>query len=154
MSAVQRFRGAARAWRRASAAVHARSSRATGPRASCFAGELSLATADRARDAIVFTQHDAPVVICDLAEVTFIDISGMCVLVDLAARAHHRGRLLTVVNPPAIVGPFLRVFGLDHGPAIGGEAHTPARAAACNAATRPRRDRPAPAHHAARRARH
>ena len=119
-----------------------------------LAGELSLATADQARDAIKFTQHEVPVVICDLGEVTFIDISGMCVLVDLAARAHHRGGLLTVVNPPAIVGPFLRVFGLDHGPAIGGDAHTPERAAACNAAMRPRRDRPAPAHHAARRARH
>lgn len=110
-------------------------------------GELSLATADRARDAILSTQRDAPVVICDLAEVTFIDISGMCVLVDLAARAHHRGGLLAIVNPPPIVSSFLRVLGLDDAP-------TPDRAAACDATMRRRRDRSAPAHRAAWRARH
>jgi anti-anti-sigma factor len=71
-------------------------------------GELSRATADQARDAIQRAQADARDVICDLAGVTFIDVNGMCVLLRLAARARHRGGLLTVRNPPLTVGPFLR----------------------------------------------
>src|SRR4051812_4670110 len=77
-----------------------------------LSGALDVATADQARDAIEREQGEARNVICDLAEVTFIDVSGMCVLLELAARARHRGGLLTVMNPPVIVSPFLRVFGL------------------------------------------
>ena len=76
-------------------------------------GELSLETADHARGAIVRAQTHAREVTCDLAAVTYIDVPGMCVLLDLAARARHRDHRLSVANPLPIVRDVFRIFGLE-----------------------------------------
>lgn len=75
-------------------------------------GDLDLSTADRARAAIQQAQGEAQEVVCDLSAVRFIDVSGMCVLLDFAARARHLGGRLTVANPPAIAYSVFRLFGL------------------------------------------
>ena len=75
-------------------------------------GELSFATADDVREAIQREQRGARHVICDLTEISFIDVPGVCMLIDLAARAPHTGDRLTVANPPRIFRSILRLFGL------------------------------------------
>ena len=70
-----------------------------------LAGELSILTADRARAAIEDAQREAHDLICDLTDVTYIDVPGVCVLVDLAARAQHHGDIL-------------RIFGLQGNPSV------------------------------------
>lgn len=133
------------------------------PTRNILTGELDLLTPDQARDAIERKQGAGRDVVCDLAEVTFIDVNGICVLLVLAARARDRGGLLTVVNPPVIVGRFLRVFGLDDGllvstdPPVTGTAPaslSPDRAAVCNATARARRGRSAPGYRTAKRVGH
>lgn len=72
-------------------------------------GELNLVTADRARVCIRRAQDDSRVLICDLGELRFIDLTGLRVLLDAAASAEHTGRRLIVANPPPILP---RVLGL------------------------------------------
>jgi anti-sigma B factor antagonist len=109
-----------------------------------LAGELSLTTADQARGVIQRAQEEFGDLLCDLTDVTFIDVSGVCVLLDLAARAQHGGGRFTVANPPAVVPHILRLFGLEQSleaaPAWSGLA-TPTRANVCNAVVRPRAGR-------------
>jgi anti-sigma B factor antagonist len=111
-----------------------------------LAGELSLATADHARAVIQRAQGEADGLICDLTDVTCIDISGVCVLLDLATRALHAGDRFTVANPPTIVPRILRIFGLQHSLEIDADPvdaalpwaalGTPTRADVCNTTLR------------------
>ena len=71
-------------------------------------GELDLATADRARDALAAAQADGPSVICDLHDLSFIDASGVHALLDAATRARCTGGRLTLAHSSAS----LRLFGL------------------------------------------
>ena len=59
----------------------------TGAVRMVLTGELSIATADDVREAIQREQRNARHVICDLTEISFIDVPGVCMLIDLAARA-------------------------------------------------------------------
>jgi anti-anti-sigma factor len=79
-----------------------------------LAGELSLTTADHARTVIQRAQGEAGRLICDLTDVTFMDVSGACILLDLATRARDAGGHFTIANPPSIVPRILRIFGLEH----------------------------------------
>ena len=54
-------------------------------------GELDVATAGRARDAIRRAQDDAAEVICDLGDLSFIDVCGLHVLLDASAHARLHG---------------------------------------------------------------
>ena len=76
-------------------------------------GELDLATADRAREAIRHAQDQTPVLTCDLGDVWFIDLSGLRVLVDATTHARQTGTHLTVTNSPPIVPRMLTILGLD-----------------------------------------
>ncbi|WP_270046520.1 STAS domain-containing protein [Solirubrobacter ginsenosidimutans] len=113
-----------------------------------LAGELSLTTADRARIVIHDALHHARELICDLADVTFVDVSGVCVLLDIASRAQQGDGRFTVANPPPIVPRILRIFGLEHSleidapptaASIQAPVTTTTRADLCNATVRTRR---------------
>jgi anti-anti-sigma factor len=113
-----------------------------------LAGELSLTTADRARVVIQDALHQARELICDLADVTFVDVSGVCVLLDIASRAQQGGGRFTVANAPPIVPRILRIFGLEHSleidatptaASIQAPATTAARTDPCSAIVRARR---------------
>ena len=74
-------------------------------------GQLDLASAEQARRVL----HDAPraagQVICDLAEVSFVDVCGLHVLLDSADRARRQGARLSVIHHPASLRRLLEVLG-------------------------------------------
>jgi anti-anti-sigma factor len=76
-------------------------------------GELDLATAARARAAIRRAQDESHVLICDLADLWFVDLTGLLVLVRAAAHAERTGRRLIVANAPPIVPRMLHELELD-----------------------------------------
>ncbi|MGZ4199630.1 MAG: STAS domain-containing protein, partial [Thermoleophilia bacterium] len=77
-------------------------------------GELDLVTAGRARDAIRRAQDDAAEVICDLGDLTFIDVWGLHVLLDAGAHARHTGARLILAHTPASMSRALEGLGLEH----------------------------------------
>ena len=76
-------------------------------------GEFDLASAGRAREAIRRAQDDAAEVICDLGDVTFIDVCGLHVLLDASAHARLTGARLILAHGPAFVWRALERLGLD-----------------------------------------
>jgi anti-sigma B factor antagonist len=77
-------------------------------------GDLDLATADHARAAIRSAQDESRILICDLAELSFIGVAGLRVLMEAAADAERTGRRLIVANSPPILTRMLRLLRLDH----------------------------------------
>jgi anti-anti-sigma factor len=75
-------------------------------------GELSLVTADLAREAIGNAQDATPGLSCDLGDVWFVDLTGLCVLLDAAARAGRAGARVTIPNCPPIVPRMLALLNL------------------------------------------
>jgi anti-anti-sigma factor len=107
-------------------------------------GEIDLGAADALGDELdaVFDEHGVPVVL-DLHEVTFIDSSGMRVLLLARKRSAAEGRTLTVVNASLPARRVIELsgtaalFALDPAEAAGAvfpsaveEAHRARRAAA------------------------
>jgi anti-sigma B factor antagonist len=76
-------------------------------------GELDLVTAERARTAIRSAQDETRVLICDLGDVWFVDLSGLRVLLDATAHARRTGGRLTIASCPAIVPRMLRLLKLE-----------------------------------------
>ena len=72
-------------------------------------GELDLATACRLERALRDAEAEATQVVLDLRELTFLDCSGIRVILGAALRARRAGHGLTVVRGPAQVD---RVFTL------------------------------------------
>jgi anti-anti-sigma factor len=75
-------------------------------------GELDLASAARAARAIRGAQRDGAAVICDLGDLSFIDVCGLHVLVDASAYARRTGARLSFVHHPAFVYRHLAMLGL------------------------------------------
>ena len=75
-------------------------------------GELNLVTADLAREAIGNAQDETPGLSCDLGDVWFVDLTGLRVLLDAAARAGQAGARLTITNCPPIVPRMLALLDL------------------------------------------
>lgn len=86
-------------------------------------GELDLVTSPRLREHLSaqFADH-AEIVVLDLAEVSFIDSSGLHVLLDVTAQ--DRDRLRVIPNPGLL--NLLEITGLhDHLPIIDSASNTP-----------------------------
>lgn len=79
------------------------------------AGELDIATVNRLREAVVDTISAGHAdIVVDLAGVTFIDSSGLGVLVGAMKRcAHAGGRLMVVGADAPAVASALRASGLS-----------------------------------------
>jgi anti-anti-sigma factor len=77
-------------------------------------GEFDVATAGRARDVIRRAQDDAAEVICDLGDVSFIDVCGLRVLLDASAHAGRTGARLILVHTPGFVSRALAALGLEN----------------------------------------
>ena len=75
-------------------------------------GELDLVTADLAREAIGNAQDETPGLSCDLGDVWFVDLAGLRVLLDAAARAGQAGVRVTITNCPPIVPRMLALLNL------------------------------------------
>jgi anti-sigma B factor antagonist len=86
---------------------------AGGPARLVLVGELDLATAPLAREAIGHAQRETRELILDLGDVWLVDLSGLRVLLDAAVRARRTGRPLTIANCPPLVPRMLHLLGLS-----------------------------------------
>lgn len=79
-----------------------------------LAGEIDLAAAPRVESAIeeALAGEDGTEITIDLAAVTFLDSTGLRVLVTAHARCAGEGRNLTLVNPSPAVSRILEITGL------------------------------------------
>jgi anti-anti-sigma factor len=77
-------------------------------------GELDIATTPRA-DAEIrrVEQNGARVIVLDLRKLTFMDSTGLRLLVAADARARDAGHRLAIVRGPAAVHRVLEITGLD-----------------------------------------
>jgi anti-sigma B factor antagonist len=75
-------------------------------------GELDLATVQTLQDALDGVERAGRLVL-DLRGLSFIDSSGLHLLVALDRRAQHDGFQLTLVAPAAPAGKAIQVSGLD-----------------------------------------
>jgi anti-anti-sigma factor len=83
------------------------------PRAVTVRGEVDLATASDLESFVRSALGEAPDgVVLDLAELTFIDSSGLRVLVALAKDAESRGTTLALRNLPRHAQRVLELTGL------------------------------------------
>ncbi|MGW4502614.1 STAS domain-containing protein [Micromonospora sp. NPDC004336] len=82
-------------------------------------GEVDMATADALGATITDALHRPGVreVVVDLADVRFLDSSGVRVLVHGVALARERDATLRVANPQPVVARVLRITGV--GPLLG-----------------------------------
>ncbi len=79
-------------------------------------GELDLATAGAVQDALVSAEAgDASAIVVDLSGLTFIDSTGMRLLVGAAARS-DADRLMLLKGPPAVQRVFQLTALEDHLP--------------------------------------
>lgn len=97
-----------------SAFAHARLPAPPGAARLRLTGELDLVTAACARAAIRSAQEESRLLICDLADLRFIDLTGVRVLLDAAAHADRTGGRLIVANSPPILPRMLRLLKRDH----------------------------------------
>jgi anti-sigma B factor antagonist len=77
-------------------------------------GEIDLSNADELEhllDAVI--RSGAPLVTLDLAELTFLDSTGLKCFVNAARRATEAGSQLLIVNPTNMVRRVLQISGVD-----------------------------------------
>jgi len=75
------------------------------------AGVLDRATSSRLRQSLREAQPDARLVVLDLRDLTFIDSSGVHVIIDAARAARREGRRLMLVRGPSEVDRVLELTG-------------------------------------------
>lgn len=84
-----------------------------GPHIVAVSGEIDTITAPRLREVLQDAlESGPPAVTVDLAEVSFIDASGIGVLVSMANQAHSLDRKLTLGAPSQAVLRVLEAAGL------------------------------------------
>ena len=74
-------------------------------------GEIDAHTAPLIADAIEASEHDRLVV--DLAEVEFVDSSGLRVLIDAHQQRVGAGRSIVLANPSAVVRRLFEIAGVE-----------------------------------------
>ena len=79
-----------------------------------LAGEFDLSNATQVEDALKELERDRPaLLVLDLRELTFMDSTGLRVMVSADARARDDSRRLAVVQGPESVHRVFRITGLD-----------------------------------------
>lgn len=76
-------------------------------------GEIDVETAGSLSDSVTEALARAPRVLLDLSAVTFIDSTGLGVLVRAHRAAEARGGFFAVVHPTPQTRKLVRVLGLD-----------------------------------------
>lgn len=85
------------------------------------AGELDLATAPRLESEVRAAAAAAKEVVLDLSGLTFIDSSGLRILILLYERSQAEGWVLAMVAPAGEARAIFRISGVDkHLPFVGG----------------------------------
>ena len=77
-------------------------------------GEFDLSNASEVEDALKEIERDRPpLLVLDLRELTFMDSTGLRVMVSADARARDDSRRLAIVQGPEPVHRVFRITGLD-----------------------------------------
>lgn len=76
-------------------------------------GEIDLVSVPALRDELLAMTGKASVVV-DLAAVTFLDATGVGVLVGAHKRLANQGGRLVLVNPPPAIARVLQLAGVAH----------------------------------------
>ena len=75
-------------------------------------GELDMATADRLREALVRLGDGTELVTVDLSELTFIDSTGLSVLISALKRVRQQGGDMALRSPSPGTRKVLEITGL------------------------------------------
>ena len=75
-------------------------------------GELDLASAPQLKQALADALGAMPLVVLDLRELTFMDSTGIHVVIEADSQARRAGRRLVLVRGPAQVDRLLELVGL------------------------------------------
>lgn len=79
-----------------------------------LAGELDLASAPQVEELLGKVEEDRPpLLVLDLRDLTFMDSTGLRVMVAADARARDSSRRLVIVQGPEPVHRVFRITGLD-----------------------------------------
>jgi anti-anti-sigma factor len=77
-------------------------------------GELDLSSAEQIENALRQVEQDSPpLLVLDLRDLTFMDSTGLRLLVSADARARDASRRLAIVQGPETVHRVFRMTGLD-----------------------------------------
>ena len=91
-----------------------KSTRAT-PAIAAISGEMDIASVPWLREALLLAiRRHGPAISVDLHEVTFLDCSGINVLLATARRARLEGGWMRVVRPSAKAWHIITLLGLQH----------------------------------------
>jgi anti-sigma B factor antagonist/stage II sporulation protein AA (anti-sigma F factor antagonist) len=88
-------------------------------------GEIDMSNVDTLAEALAAAPATAHSLVVDLADVTFLDSTGIAALLSAHRRAGASGRTLTVVNAQGMVRRVLDITGVY--PALTGKDMRPAR---------------------------
>jgi anti-sigma B factor antagonist len=77
------------------------------------AGEVDIATSSKLRAALAARPRTGGLLVMDLTAVTFLDSSGLSVILDLQREAAAAGEQLAVVCPPGAARLLFEVAGVD-----------------------------------------
>jgi anti-anti-sigma factor len=80
-----------------------------------LSGEIDMASAPALQEALIVALADGRPVTLEMKDVTFIDSSGLKVIVSLAAESAEP---LTLKDPSAVVRRVLELFGMERVPNI------------------------------------
>lgn len=79
-----------------------------------LAGELDLSSASQVEEILKdLEEHNPQLIVLDLRELTFMDSTGLRVMVSADARARDASRRLAIVQGPEAVHRVFRITGLD-----------------------------------------
>jgi anti-anti-sigma factor len=79
-----------------------------------LAGEFDLSSASQIEDVLKeIEENRPPLLVLDLRELTFMDSTGLRVMVSADARARDDSRKLAIVQGPEAVHRVFRITGLD-----------------------------------------
>lgn len=79
-----------------------------------LAGEFDLSSAPQIEDVLKeLEKHRPPLLVLDLRELTFMDSTGLRVMVSADARARDDSRRIVIVQGPEAVHRVFRITGLD-----------------------------------------
>ncbi len=80
-----------------------------------ISGEMDIASASWVRETLLLAiRHHGPAISVDLQGVTFLDCSGISVLLATARRARLEGGQMRVVRPSARAWQVITLLGLQH----------------------------------------
>jgi anti-anti-sigma factor len=79
-----------------------------------LSGELDLSSAAQVEDVLKeLEEASPPLLVLDLRDLTFMDSTGLRVMVSADARARDASRRLVIVQGPEVVHRVFRITGLD-----------------------------------------